>query len=87
MCGSNIGGPARSKPRLTMRREPVSSSSIAAIGYDARSETLEVEFVNGRLYRYRSVEADVHKGFRAAGSKGTFFNAHIRDAYPFERLR
>jgi hypothetical protein len=70
-----------------MRREPVSSSSIAAIGYDARTEALEVEFVNGRLYRYRSVEAQVHEDFRAATSKGTFFNAHIRDAYPFERLR
>ena len=58
-----------------MRREPVSSSSIAAIGYDARSEALEVEFVNGRLYRYRSVEAQVHEDFRAAASKGTFFNA------------
>jgi hypothetical protein len=70
-----------------MRREPVSSSSIAAIGYDARTEALEVEFVNGRLYRYRSVEAQVHQDFRAATSKGTYFNACIRDAYPFQRLR
>ena len=54
-----------------MRREPVSSSSIAAIGYDARSEALEVEFVSGRIYRYRGVESEVHKEFRAAPSKGT----------------
>ena len=70
-----------------MRREPVSSSSIAAIGYDARSETLEVEFVSGRIYRYRSVEADVYEDFRVASSKGTYFNECIRDAYPCERLR
>jgi|SoiMetStandDraft_5_1073268.scaffolds.fasta_scaffold881328_1 hypothetical protein len=70
-----------------MRREPVSSSSIAAIGYNARTGALEVEFVNGRLYRYRSVEADVYEDFRVASSKGTFFNECIRDAYPCERLR
>jgi hypothetical protein len=70
-----------------MRRDPVSSSSIAAIGYDPRKGVLEVEFVHGRLYRYRGVEADVHRDFRTAASKGTFFNAHIRDAYPCERLR
>jgi len=70
-----------------MRREPVSSSSIAAIGYDARSEALEVEFVSGRIYRYQGVEATVHKEFRAAPSKGTYFNENIRDAYPHVRLR
>jgi hypothetical protein len=70
-----------------MRREPVSSSSIAAIGYDARSEALEVEFVSGRIYRYRGVESEVHQEFRAAPSKGTYFNENIRDAYPHLRLR
>ena len=70
-----------------MRRDPVSSTSIASIGYNAAIETLDVEFVTGRVYRYRGVEADVFEDFRAASSKGTFFNAHIKDAYPFERLK
>ena len=70
-----------------MRRDPVSSKSIASIGYNADAETLDVEFVTRRVYRYRGVEADVFEDFRAAQSKGTFFNAHIKDAYPFMRLK
>ena len=69
-----------------MYREPVSSGSIAAIGYDDDTETLEVEFVSGAVYRYRGVSQDVFEDFRQAPSKGAFFNQHIRDAYPWEQL-
>jgi hypothetical protein len=68
-----------------MFREPVSSRSIAAIGYDDDAEALEVEFVTGRVYRYRGVSQDVFDAFRQAPSKGAFFNAHIKDAYPWEQ--
>jgi hypothetical protein len=69
-----------------MFREPVSSSMIAAIGYEEKSETLEVEFVSGSVYRYRPVEPDVYEGLRAAASKGSFFNRHIKDTYPWEQV-
>ena len=69
-----------------MLRERVSSSSLAAIGYDDDAETLEVEFVTGAVYRYRCVDADVHENFRLAPSKGAFFNTHIKDAYPWEQV-
>jgi hypothetical protein len=70
-----------------MFREPVTSSSIASIGFDDDSETLEVEFVSGTVYRYRGVSQDVYEDFREAPSKGTFFNTHIKDAYEFERVK
>lgn len=38
-----------------MQRTPVDSSTMAAVGYDADSETLEIEFVNGHLYQYFDV--------------------------------
>jgi hypothetical protein len=69
-----------------MFREPVSSSVIAAIGYDEESETLELEFLSGAVYRYRGVGPDLYETFRAARSKGTFFNERIRDAYPWEAV-
>jgi len=68
-------------------REPVSSTSIAAIGYDDDSEVLEVEFVSGSIYRYRGVSQDMFEDFRQAPSKGAFFNQHIKDAYPWEQVR
>ena len=69
-----------------MYREPVSSRSIAALGYDDDTETLEVEFVSGTVYRYRSVSQDVFEDFRQAPSKGAYFNQHIKDAYPWEQV-
>jgi hypothetical protein len=69
-----------------MFREPVSSSVIAAIGYDEETETLEVELATGALYRYHSVDQDAFEDFRAAPSKGRFFNERIRGAYPWEEL-
>ena len=67
-----------------MFREPVSSRSIAALGYDDDTEILEVEFVSGAVYRYRGVSQTVFEDLRQAPSKGAFFNQHIKDAYPWE---
>ena len=70
-----------------MFRDPVVSTSIVSIGFDADNATLEVEFVSGSIYRYRDVEEDVYERFRAAPSKGSFFNEHIKDAYLCERVQ
>lgn len=58
------------------------STVIGRFEYDPRTAALEVEFVSGRRYRYAGVPAEVADAFRAAFSKGRFFNARIRDAYP-----
>ena len=62
------------------------SSVIRRFDYDPRAESLAVEFVNGRRYRYAGVPEDVAATFRAALSNGRFFNLHIRDAYPCREL-
>lgn len=62
------------------------SSVIRRFDYHPRTATLDVEFVSGRRYRYAGVPAEVAEAFREAFSKGRFFNARIRDAYPFEEL-
>jgi hypothetical protein len=69
-----------------MFREPVTSSVIAAIGYDEENEILELELVSGCVYRYLGICLDIYEDFRAARSMGKFFNENIRDAYPWERL-
>jgi hypothetical protein len=70
-----------------MTREPVTSSLIAAIGYDPAFRRLEVELTSGRLFLYREVPPRIHQAFMAALSKGSFYNAWIRDEYPFVRVR
>ena len=69
-----------------MRRERVVSKTIASIGHD-QAGTLEVEFVSGTVYRYGGVEEEVYEDFMRASSKGQFFNEHIKDAYPFVRVK
>lgn len=62
------------------------SSVIRRFDYDARTRCLDVEFVSARLYRYHDVPAEVAEEMRAAFSKGSYFNRHIRDRYRFTRL-
>ena len=65
-----------------MERQPVSSSSLASIGYNPDSETLEVEFVkNGQVYEYYNVPQFMYDRLMEAPSLGIFFNAEIRNAY------
>jgi lysyl-tRNA synthetase class 2 len=62
------------------------STVIRRFAYDPPTRSLEVEFVSGRRYRYARVPEEVASRFRAAFSKGRFFNAHIRDHYACEEL-
>lgn len=63
----------------------VSSSAIAWVGYDSRARTLVVGFKQGRAYDYLGVPRHVYRGLLAAPSKGRFYNARVKDVYPFRR--
>lgn len=68
-----------------MKRQQVESSNLASVGYRAEEATLEVEFRNGRVYRYFGVPERVVWELLRAESKGKTFNRRIRNAYAFER--
>jgi hypothetical protein len=69
-----------------MMREPVASSNILSAGYDAPSETLEVEFQNGTVYQFYNISQELYDQFMGAPSKGRFFNIYIKNACPFSRV-
>ena len=69
-----------------MEKQYVSSSSVLSIGYDAQTQTLEIEFVTGRVYQYYGVPDHLYEQIMRAESKGQFFNTYIKDAYPFSRV-
>lgn len=64
----------------------VNSSNIKAIGYDAGSGDLYVQFSSGSMYRYRSVPSQKHLDLINAPSIGSFFSDHIKTSYPFVKL-
>jgi KTSC domain-containing protein len=70
-----------------MKREPVKSTAIVSVGYERTSHTLEVEFSSGTIYQYHQVDAKTYRQLMKAPSKGRFLDLHIRDEYPFHRVR
>lgn len=69
-----------------MERSRVDSSSIASVGYDAGTFTLEVEFHNGRVYRYSHVPAAAYRLLMQASSLGSFMNKFIRPRFTATRV-
>lgn len=60
------------------------STVIADMAYDPDTQTLSVWFrPSGRRYDYLEVPAVEYDALRHSPSKGRYFNAHIRDSYPF----
>ncbi len=70
-----------------MNRTAVSSTNIRSIGYDPKSQTLEVEFNSGRLYQYTGVPEALFERFMKAPSKGKFFAQYVRDRFRTRKLR
>lgn len=61
------------------------SAVIRRYEYDPSHCELRVTFQSGKRYIYRGVPATTYTAMRNAFSKGEFFNAHIRDLFPFTR--
>jgi len=62
------------------------STVIRQFSYRHDARELVVEFVTGRQYVYADVPPEEVERFRAAFSKGRYFNAHIRDAYLYREI-
>ena len=64
-----------------MKRIVVDSSSVSSIGYDSATFELEVEYRNGRCYRYQQVPAAAYRLLLRAPSIGAFLNEQIKPRY------
>ena len=62
-------------------RQQVESTAIAKVGYSKRHHILEIEFVNGAVYRYLNVPATVYYDLTAAESKARFYDSNIKRHY------
>ena len=64
-----------------IRRDPVESRGLAAVGYSKRLRALEIEFRRGGTYRYLEVPPVVYRNLLAAESKAGFYNRNVRGKY------
>ncbi|NUN14265.1 MAG: KTSC domain-containing protein [Myxococcales bacterium] len=69
-----------------MEKRLVQSSNLTAVGYDPKTQTLEVEFQHGGVYQYRNVPETVYDELLNSPSKGQFFYYNIRGAFPYYRV-
>ena len=70
-----------------MERKRINSSSIRSVGYDPKTQALEVEFSSGSIVQYERVSAEVHRRFLAAPSPASYFRDQIEESYTARRIR
>lgn len=62
------------------------STIIGNSSYDPKTQVLSIWLVtNGKRYDYLDVPPETYDAFRAAFSKGRFFNRHIRPQFAVKR--
>lgn len=69
-----------------MKRDPVSSSNLAEVGYHQATQTLEVCFKNGRVYQYFDVPEHVYEGLKSADSPGGYLSREMKGKYRYARV-
>ena len=68
-----------------IKRIPVVSSNIAAVGYDKESCILEIEFHHGAICQYRAVPEKVYEELMNSPSQGAYFLNEIKNR--FEQIK
>ena len=71
--------------RRVKQKVRLSSAAIAAVKYDEKKRTLDVEFREGDTYRYMHVPEFVYRELLKTESAGAFWNA-IKDQFEYEKL-
>jgi len=69
------------KGQIIMVHHPVRSSRIASIGYDERSATLEIRFLDRRTLRYQQVPVRIYNDFLQVVSKGRFYDGVVKGKF------
>jgi hypothetical protein len=61
------------------------STVISKFFYDADRHILKIVFVSAIVYEYKNVPEKLYKAMKASGSKGVYFNQHIKGKFKFEK--
>jgi Ca2+-binding EF-hand superfamily protein len=70
-----------------MKLTPVKSSMLRAVGYDRKTNEMEVVFNTGDAYRYENVPLSNYSDLLKAKSKGTYMQEHVINMFSYHRLK
>jgi hypothetical protein len=66
---------------------PVKSSQILSVGYDPKTETLYIEFLNWNVYEYYNVPGEVSAVMLSPStSVGSYFYKEIKGKFEYKKL-
>lgn len=66
---------------------PVTSSQIAAVGFNPETKQLRVSFIHGNsLYEYDGVEQETYDDLVNASSVGSYFAQNVKGVFPYRRI-
>jgi len=68
-------------------RIPLNSTILAWVRYLPDLRLLQVGLRTGQDYEYFDVSAATYSGLLASESKGRYYNLHIRNEFPFQRIK
>lgn len=68
-----------------IKRIPVASSNIAAVGYDKEAHILEIEFHHGAIYQYVDVPEKVYEELMSSPSQGAYFMNELKDKFKYQK--
>jgi hypothetical protein len=69
-----------------MKRQPVTSDFCRAVAYDPARLLLEIEFSDGRVYRYADVPLEIYEDLLHSEDKRDYFECCIQEQYAFTEM-
>ena len=75
------------KKEKNMVNHMVISSEIEWIGYEHKDRMLQVEFIEGPVYRYQEVPHNIFEEFLQASSHGRYFETNVKGKFEHRRIR
>lgn len=75
------------KEEEEMVNHMVISSEIEWIGYEHKDNMLQVEFIDGPIYRYQEVPHSIFEEFLQAQSHGRYFETNVKGKFEHRRIR
>ncbi len=69
-----------------MEMKKINSGKLRAIGYDARTRTLQVELDDGSCLQYSAVSEDLWRRFSSSGAAWSFYRDNIEEEFAVRRV-
>lgn len=70
----------------TVERTPIASRVLLSAGYDPATQTLELEFASGRLYRFDGVPPGTYEWLLRSPNKGGYIARMINNRYRHQEI-